>query len=186
MPQTSVSLNQDTAIQGMIAKLRPVDIFTGCNKESDDTLNFGDPVYISSFTNTIFEVKQLDKTATNTTRVDGFVVYDSRMDGKILNNQSVGVVRKGFIWTVASWFSGAVSAGNTVVYDLSAGKFIANTIQWDVSSTLFKNTATVAAGDIVVPGVRVWTALTAAEATAGTKLVLTELNLPDFQAVAVA
>ena len=187
MPQTKVNLNQQVAIAGMTAKLRPVDIITGVSQEVDDGLDFGDPVRISVYEDAGgVKVNKVNTTASQTKSIDGFVTYDSRPGGQIKNLQTVGVVRKGFIWVKAGWFSGAVAAGSTLVYDLSAGKFIAGNFQYDVSDAKYTNTATLAAGDIVCGGIVLWSAVTAAEATAGTKLLLVEVNLPGVQALTVA
>lgn len=186
MPQTKVEFNPADAIKGMIVNTRLFDSFTASNGEADNALNHGDAVYISSFDNYKPVVKKADKTAANTKRIDGFVLYDAKMGGNLKNEDHVAVVRKGVLWVLASWFSGKVDAGSSLVYDLSAGKFVANALNWDVSDTKFVSTATLAAGDIVCPGLILLSGVTAAEATTGTKLLQLEVNLPGGQIGTVA
>ena len=169
--QTAVTLNQGIAFPGMISKDRPTDILTGINQEADDALNFGDPVVIRTFQDQDgVKVYKMDDTAANTPRFDGFVVYDSRMEGKILNKQTVGVVRKGFIWISAGLFTDAVAlaAGTQVFWDLTAGEF---------------TQGTTAANDISPYGLVLFTSATAAQVTTGTKLLQVEVNLPSYQKI---
>ena len=186
MPQTSVKLDQDVSITGNPVNTRPYDHFTGMSGEADDGLNFGDPVYISIYSERYSEVKKLGTTGTAAPRLDGFVLYDSRMGGVIKNKEHLSIVRKGIIWVKASLFAGAVNAGVSLYYDLSAGKFAGMSAQYDISASSFKVNATLAAGDIAIPGLVLWGALSAAEVTAGTKLVPLEVNLPGLQGVTVA
>ena len=71
---------------------------------------------------------------------------------------------------LARLFNGKVDGGDYLAYDISAGKLV--------------KSGSEAAGDISLRGgVVPWSDLTAAEATAGTKLVLVEVNLPDYQII---
>ena len=188
MSQTSVSLTAVSALPGLPAKDRLTDWITGISGESDDGLAVGDFVYISDYNDRDgLVVKKMETTAASTTACDGVILYDSRQQGQIKNKGTVSIVRKGLVYVKASWFSGAISAGAQLAYDLSAGKFIAGgDAKFDESDGTLHPTATLGAGDILVTGLRLFSAVTAAEATAGTKLLQVEVNFPSSQFVAQA
>lgn len=175
--QTEVKLTTDIAIAGMPARdRRTVDLFSAINLGPDDEVSSGDFVHVTEYSrNDGVGVRKIG--TSGVTEIAGIVWYDSKEQGITRQNGTISVVRKGLVYVKASWFSGAVAAGSFLAYDISAGKFVAN------GNPFLKGS--LGTGDIVVGGgLKTWTAVSAAEATAGTKLIQVEVNLPCGQFVA--